>query len=86
MTTSTYRVSAELVPGAGTAALLRVVSVLHARCATVRQLTYDTDVTRGAPRVTAEVTLLNAGAVTLQESLNRNIEVVLAQVRGDAGG
>lgn len=83
MTATTYRVSAQLAPGAGTAALLRVVSVLHARCCAVRDLAYDTDPERGAARVTARVTLRNAGALTLQRSLDRHVEVVTARVSGE---
>jgi hypothetical protein len=74
-----YTLSADLVPGATTAALLRVVSVLHGRCAEVRQLAFHSGA-EGASRVTAEVTLSNAGSQTLQASLARNVEVLAAHV------
>jgi hypothetical protein len=74
-----YTLSADLVPGATTAALLRVVSVLHSRCAEVRQLAFDSGA-EGTSRVTAEVTLTNAGPSTLQASLARNVEVLTAHV------
>lgn len=78
MTGPTYQLRAELVPDAGTAALLRIVSVLHARCSSVRELSYET--VPGAARLTARVTVLNASAGTLQRSLERNIEVLRVRV------
>ncbi len=78
MAGSSFLLRAELVPDAGTAALLRVVSVLHARCSSVRGLSYET--VPGAARLTALVTVLNAGPGTLQRSLERNVEVLRVQV------
>ena len=69
-----YTVSARLTPRSDTATLLRIVSILHSRGATVRQLAFDADDPNGAT-VTAQVTLSNAGWVTLLESLRRPVDV-----------
>jgi acetolactate synthase regulatory subunit len=70
-----YRVTATLVPDAGTPALLRVVSVLHSRGVAVEALRFstsrDTEVT-----VTADVRSGNVGPTTLEASLRRVLEVV----------
>jgi hypothetical protein len=76
---TTYWLTARLLREPDTAALLRVVSILHARCANVRHLAFD------APRadcavLTALVTLTNAGPHTLEESLLRAVEVLEATV------
>ena len=56
------------------------MSVLHGRCAEVRQLAFHSGA-EGTSRVTAEVTLANAGSSTLQASLARNVEAVQESVR-----
>ena len=83
MTGSTYQLRAEIAPDAGTAALLRIVSVLHARCSNVRELSYET--VPEAARLTARVTVLNAGAGTLQRSLERNVEVLRVRMNRSEG-
>ena len=65
-----YSFSAHLVPGAGTAGLLRVVSILHTRRADVRQLSAVPE-EAGSSVVTGIVTLGNAGPQSLLESLRR---------------
>jgi hypothetical protein len=79
--TTDVLVTATLVPHAGTAALLRVVSVLHSRRTTVHELTFETG---EATRVLARVSLGAADAATLQRSLDRSVEVLHAAV--DAEG
>lgn len=78
-----YSFSAHLAPGAGTAGLLRVVSILHTRRAAVAHLCVDADKAGGAV-LTGTVTLCNAGARTLLESLRRSPDVVCADPVGDA--
>lgn len=77
--TTTYTVTSRLAPGSETAALLRVMSVLHSRHAVVHRLTFDSDSAQG-PTVTARLSLTNAPLATLQQSLSRLVEVV--QVMG----
>lgn len=72
---TTYLVTARLAPRSDTAALLRIISILHSRCANVRHLTYDIE-DEGGATLTARVTLSNAGWLTLQESLRRPVEVL----------
>jgi hypothetical protein len=73
-------VTAHLQPRSHTAALLRVVSILHSRGTEVHRLTFETR-DDGATTMTALVTLGNAGETTLRASLLRPLEVVDVDVR-----
>lgn len=73
--TMTYSMSARLVPEPGTAALLRIVSILHSRCSDVRELTFHAGHARGAT-LTARVAVGSSGAATLQESIRRAVQVL----------
>lgn len=79
---STHSLTARLGPNSGTAELLRIVSILHSRCTTVSQLTFDTEHAAGA-MVTAQVILSDARWSTLQESLLRPVEVLEVIADGD---
>lgn len=70
-----YTVTARLVAEAGTPALLRIVSILHSRCADIRELSFEAEYPTGAT-VEACVRLTNAGSGTLLESLRRPVEVL----------
>jgi hypothetical protein len=73
-------VTAHLQPRSSTAALLRVVSILHSRGTEVHRLTFETrdgDVTT----MTALVTLGNVGWTTLRASLLRPMEVIDVDAR-----
>jgi predicted amino acid-binding ACT domain protein len=72
-------VTAHLQPRSHTAALLRVVSILHSRGTEVHRLTFET--CDGATTMTALVTLGNVGGSTLRASLLRPLEVVDVDVR-----
>ncbi len=73
-------VTAHLQPRSGTAALLRVVSILHSRGTEVHQLDFET---RGddVATMTAFVTLGNVGWQTLRASLLRPMEVIDVDAR-----
>jgi ribosomal protein L12E/L44/L45/RPP1/RPP2 len=73
-------VTAHLQPRSHTAALLRVVSILHSRGTEVHRLTFETR-DGDATTMTALVTLGNVGATTLRASLLRPLEVVDVDVR-----
>ena len=70
-----YSFAARLVPGAGTAGLLRVVSILHTRRAEVRQFSANPG-EAGSAAVTGIVTLGNAGPQSLLESLRRCADIL----------
>ena len=72
---TTFHMTATLAPCAGSAALLRLVSILHCRCSQVRTLDFDADGPDG-PTVSAEVTLNNTEWSALRELLARPVEVV----------
>lgn len=72
-------VTAHLQPRSHTAALLRVVSILHSRGTEVHRLAFETH--DGATTMTALVTLGNVGGTTLRASLLRPVEVVDVDVR-----
>ena len=66
--------TARLAPRASTAALLRLVSVLHSRGTEVLDLAYES---RGdGATVTATVVLGNVGQLPLRQSLLRAVEVI----------
>jgi hypothetical protein len=77
--TTTYAVTVRMAPQSDTTTLLRVVSILHSRRSTVHQMDFDADQPTG-PLLTAQVSLTNAGRVTLQESLRRAADVLDAFV------
>lgn len=66
--------TAQLVPYSSTAALLRVVSILHSRRTEVLDLAYEGREDGAA--VTATVTLGTIGCVTLSQTLLRSAEVI----------
>ena len=65
-----YTFVADLVPHAGTAGLLRLVTILHSRCADLTQLSTAPGAA-GGMTVTGTVTLSSAAPHTLCESLRR---------------
>lgn len=73
-------VTASLQPRAGTAALLRVVSILHSRGTEVHALAFEA-AADDAATMTAQVTLGNVGRQTLRRSLLRPVEVIDVEVR-----
>ena len=74
MTNDSFELNATLVPGSDTAALLRVISILHGRGTLVRELTFRSSDLEGAS-VTAHVTTRNAGRAHVEASLQRMVEV-----------
>lgn len=72
---STYRMTATLAPCAGSATLLRLVSILHCRCSQVRRLDFDAEGPDG-PTLSAEVTLNNTEWSALRELLARPVDVI----------
>jgi hypothetical protein len=75
--------TAHLAPRSNTAALLRVIAILHSRGTEVHQLTFES---RGGNVVTvrATVTLGNVGGLTLRQSLLRPPEVMDVVARCEA--
>lgn len=73
-------VTAHLQPRSNTAALMRIVSILHSRGAEVHELAFDT---RGGEvaTMTALVTLGNVGWKTLRSSLLHPLEVIDVDAR-----
>lgn len=78
----TCSVTATLVPQAGTATLLRIVSVLHGRGVEVHDLTFAAG-SDSEGTVTARVTLGNVGRTTLEGSLRHVLELVEVSTRGE---
>jgi hypothetical protein len=76
--------TAQLVPHSSTAALLRVISILHSRGTEVLDLVYESGA-EGAT-VTATVALGNIGLQPLRQSLLRPVEVVDVVADRDACG
>jgi len=70
-----YSVTATLVPGAGTASLLRIVSILHSRGAYVHELTFTGD-PRTGPRLTVLVSSSNAGRETVAACLRQAVDTL----------
>ena len=71
----TYWVRATLVSDSDTSALLRIVSIIHARHAKVSELAYLTDRLSGTT-VTARVTSRTASRTPLVRSLQNALDVV----------
>lgn len=67
-------VTIRLCPGADTATLLRVVSILHGRGTLVRRLRFDADGPQG-PTITAEICVRNVGLASVGAALTRSVEV-----------
>jgi hypothetical protein len=76
----TYSFTATLVPQAGTASLLRIVSTLHSRGVHVHHLEHAADSPSGVT-VTGRVTSGNAARTTVEASLRRMLEVVHVSTR-----
>ena len=66
--------TAQLTPNSSTAALLRLISILHSRGTEVLDLAYENR--EDGATVTATVTPGNTGHRTLRQSLLRPVEVV----------
>lgn len=66
--------TAQLAPYSSTAALLRLVSILHSRGTEVLDLEYESR--EDGAQVTARVALGNIGHASLRQSLLRAIEVL----------
>lgn len=66
--------TAQLAPQSSTAALLRLISILHSRGTEVLDLAYESR--KDGATVTATVTLGNTGHLTLRQFLLRPVEVV----------
>lgn len=66
--------TAHLAPRASTAALLRLISILHSRGTEVLDLTYESR--EHSATVTATVILGNIGHLPLRQSLLRPVEVI----------
>ncbi len=64
-----------LCPGADTATLLRVVSILHSRGTLVRRLSFHADGPQG-PTVTAEIGVRNASLASVSAALTRSVQVL----------
>ena len=76
----TYSVTATLVPGAGTASLMRIVSILHSRGVHVTELTFTSDVTAEG-KLTARVSSGNAGRETVAASLRQAVDLLEVATR-----
>lgn len=76
--------TAQLAPRSSTAALLRVISILHSRGTEVLDLAYESR-EEGAT-VTATVTLGNVGHRSLRQLLLRPAEVIDVVADWKAGG
>lgn len=79
-------VTARLQPRSNTAALMRIVSILHSRGAEVHELAFETR-SGDVATITALVTLGNVGWKTLRSSLLHPMEVIDVDARpcgGDA--
>ena len=70
-----YSVTATLIPGAGTASLLRIVSILHSRGVYVHELTF-TGAPRTGPRLSVLVSSSNVGRKTVAECLRRAVDTL----------
>lgn len=66
--------TAQLAPPSSTAALLRLISILHSRGTEVLDLAYENR--EDGATVTATVTLGNVGYLPLRHSLLRPVEVL----------
>ena len=66
--------TAQLTPHSSTAALLRLISILHSRGTEVIDLSFEDR--EDVATVTATVTLGNVGHLTLRHSLLRPVEVL----------
>lgn len=71
----TYSLTATLIPGAGTATLLRLVSILHSRGVQVSELEFTTGGTAGGT-LTVQVTSGNAPRETVEASWQQAVETL----------
>ncbi len=78
----TCSLTATLAPQAGTATLLRIVSVLHSRGVEVHDLTFAAG-SDSEGTVSARVTLGNVGRTTLAGSLRHVLELLEVSTRGE---
>lgn len=77
----TYSVTATLVPGAGTASLMRIVSILHSRGVHVTELTFTGGDVTAEGKLTARMSSGNAGRETVAASLRQAVDLLEVATR-----
>jgi acetolactate synthase regulatory subunit len=69
-----FALTAVLVPGSGTASLLRIVSTLHRRGARVHEMSFE-DSPESSATVSLRISATNTGGAVIESSLRRLLDV-----------